>query len=68
METLFFLGLIPVNPDLSDVVKFSYLRSLLDSTAIAGLTLSSVNYQQAVKVLRKWFGIREILGSFTLTP
>ena len=63
METLFFLGLIPVNPGLFDVDKFSYLRSLLDSTAIAGLTLSSVNYQQAVKVLRKRLGKKQVIIS-----
>ena len=45
--------------ELTDVDKFNYLRSLLERTtldAIAGLTLSSANYQEAVELLRKRFG------------
>ena len=55
---------IHLNPDLSDVDKFSYLRSLLDSTAydaIAGLTLSSANYLQAIEVLSKRFGNKQVI-------
>jgi hypothetical protein len=39
----------------TDVYKFYYLRSLLDRTAldaIAGLTLSTANYQEAVELLQ----------------
>ena len=39
------------NPDLSDVDKFNYLRSLLEGSAydaIAGLTLSSATYSEAI--------------------
>ena len=57
---------IHLNPDLSDVDKFSYLRSLLDSTAydaIAGLTLSSANYLQAIEVLSKRFGNKQVIIS-----
>ena len=47
------------NKDLSDVDKFNYLRSLLERSAydaIAGLTLSAVNYKEAIKILEKRFG------------
>ena len=57
---------IHLNPDLSEVDKFNYLRSLLDSTAfeaIAGLTLSSANYQQAIEILRKRFGNKQVIIS-----
>ena len=61
-----FQSAIHLNPELSDVDKFSYLRSLLDSTAydaIAGLTLSTTNYQQAVEVLCKQFGNKQVIIS-----
>ena len=47
------------NPDLTDVDKFNYLRSLLEGPAleaISGLTLTSANYQEAISILEKWFG------------
>ena len=43
------------NDDLTDIDKFNYLRSLLERTAheaIAGLTLSSGNYQEAIDILQ----------------
>ncbi len=55
-----------MNRDLSEVDKFNYLRSLLDSTAleaIAGLVLSSANYQQAIDILRKRFGNKQTIIS-----
>ena len=54
------------NPDLSNVDKFNYLRSLLDGAAfdaIAGLTLSSANYQQAIEIIRKRFGNKQVIIS-----
>ena len=54
------------NSELSEVDKFNYLRSLLDHTAfdaIAGLTLSSANYQQAVNILCKRFGNKQVIIS-----
>ena len=54
------------NDGLSDVDKFNYLRSLLDHTAldaIAGLTLSSANYQQAIEILCKRFGNKQVIVS-----
>ena len=52
------------NDELSDVDKFNYLRSLLERTAyeaIAGLTLSSANYGEAVNILMKWFGNKQLI-------
>ena len=47
------------NLELSEVDKFNYLldRSALD--AIAGLTLSSANYQQAIEIIHKRFGNKQ---------
>ena len=44
---------------LSDIDKFNYLWSLLEKSAyeaIAGLTLSSTNYGEAIEILKKRFG------------
>lgn len=54
------------NRDLSDVDKFNYLRSLLERTAydaIAGLTLSSANYAEAIGILKKRFGDQQLIIS-----
>ena len=54
------------NPDLSDIDKFNYLRSLLERTAfdaIASLTNSSDNYQQAIDILHKRFGNKQLIIS-----
>uniref|UniRef100_A0A1X7UUW7 Uncharacterized protein n=1 Tax=Amphimedon queenslandica TaxID=400682 RepID=A0A1X7UUW7_AMPQE len=42
--------------DLSDINKFTYLRSLLIRSAkeaVAGLSLTSTNYQEAINILKK---------------
>uniref|UniRef100_A0A1X7UEF9 Uncharacterized protein n=1 Tax=Amphimedon queenslandica TaxID=400682 RepID=A0A1X7UEF9_AMPQE len=47
------------NTDISDVVKFTYLLSLLRGSAreaVAGLSLTSANYKEAVDILCKRFG------------
>ena len=47
---------------LTDVEKFNYLRSLLERSAhdaIAGLTLSSANYQEVIDILHKRFGNKQ---------
>ena len=52
------------NPDLSDIDKFNYLQSLVEHSAaeaIAGLTLSSSNYAEAITVLKKRFGNKQQL-------
>ena len=53
---------IDVNTSLSDIDKFNYLRSLLQGPtldAIAGLTLTAANYQEAVEVLKERFGNKQ---------
>lgn len=57
---------IHLNSELTEVDKFNYLRSLLEHTAfdaIAGLTLSAANYQQAIEILRKRFGNKQVIIS-----
>ena len=54
------------NPDLSQVDKFNYLRSLLDHTAldaVAGLTLSEANYRHAIEILQRRFGNKQLIIS-----
>ena len=57
---------VHLNPNLSKVDKFNYLWSLLDNSAhdaIAGLTLSSANYQRALEILHKRFGNKQVIIS-----
>ena len=52
------------NPSLSKIDKFNYLNSLLESAAaesIAGLTLTSVNYDEAVATLKRRFGNKQLI-------
>ena len=63
-----FLGFVRVcrsqNDDLTDIDKFNDLRSLLERTAyeaISGLTLSSTNYQEAIDILQKRFGNKQLI-------
>ena len=61
-----YRSVIHLNPELTEVDKFNYLRSLLDHSAhdaIAGLTLSSANYQQAIEILHKHFGNKQVIIS-----
>ena len=57
---------VHLNSALSDVDKFNYLRSLLERSAydaIAGLTLSSASYGEAIEILKKHFGNKQIIIS-----
>ena len=59
-----FKSAVHDNPDLINVDKFNYLRSLLERSAydaIAGLTLSDANYQEAVSILTKRFGNKPMI-------
>ena len=50
--------------ELSEVDKFNYLRSLLEGSAyeaVQGLTLSAVNYEEAISILKKRFGNRQLI-------
>ena len=52
------------NRSLSGIEKFNYLRSLLQGPAldaIAGLTLTDANYMEAVEVLTKRFGNKQLI-------
>ena len=64
--TTFCDSSIHLNPDISKVDKFNYLRSLLDHIAldsIDALTLSSANYQQAIDIISKRFGNKQLIIS-----
>ncbi len=59
-----FNSSIHTNPTLSSVDKFSYLISLLESSAaeaIAGLTLTAANYDEAIATLKKRFGNSQLI-------
>ena len=52
------------NATLTDIEKFIYLRSLLESSAadaISGYTLSAANYKEAVAVLQRRFGNKRFI-------
>lgn len=52
------------NPSLTDVDKFNYLKSYLESSAaeaIAGLTLTSANYAEAVATPKRRFGNTQLI-------
>ena len=51
-------------PHLSDIDKFSYLKTLLTSAAaacISGLALTRDNYAKAIELLRERFGNKQLL-------
>ena len=59
-----FESAIHHNPALSSIDKFSYLISLLESAAaeaISGLTLTSANYEEAVVILKRRFGNKQMI-------
>ena len=61
-----FESAIHSNPTLSNVDKFSYLHSFLESTAsdaIASLTLTSANYEEAIATLKRRFGNEQLIMS-----
>ena len=52
------------NRSLSNIEKFNYLRSLLQGPAldaVAGLTLTDANYNEAVQVLTSRFGNKQLI-------
>ena len=52
------------NTGLSNIDKFNYLNSLLERSAaeaISGLTLTSTNYDEAVTILKKRFGNKQLI-------
>ena len=59
-----FKSAVHDNPTLTNIDKFNYLNSLLESAAaeaIAGLTLTSANYEEAIATLRPRFGNKQLI-------
>ena len=55
-----------LNPELHNMDKFNYLKSLLSGPAaatIAGLPLTSDNYTAAIELLTKRFGNKQVIIS-----
>ena len=62
MET--FESTVHTNRTLSDIDKFTYLRSMLKGAAaatIAGLTLTAENYEEARELLKRRYGDKQVL-------
>ena len=52
------------NPNISEVDKFNYLTSMLEhstTAAIAGLSLTASNYNEAIAILKKRFGNKQVI-------
>lgn len=61
-----FESAVHQNKRLYKIDKFNYLRSLLEGNAydaIAGLSLSAANYTEAVQILQKRFGNKQLIIS-----
>ena len=59
-----FEAAIHHNDELSSVDKFNYLNTLLEDSAaaaVAGLTLTSAKYGEAVDILKKRFGNKQMI-------
>ena len=59
-----FNSAIHENPELSKVDKFNYLRSMVTHgalEAISGLTLTDANYDEAIEILKKRFGNKQLI-------
>ena len=59
-----FVSAVHNNEDLSDIERFSYLRTLLEGPAystVAGLALTSANYEKAVDLLKQRFGQKQVI-------
>ena len=61
-----FESSIRQNTSLSNIDKFNYLSSLLESSAadaISGLAITSNNYEEAISVLKRRFGNKQLIIS-----
>ena len=59
-----FVASVHNNEDLSDAERFSYLKSLLEGPAystVAGLALTSTNYEKAIYLLKCRYGKRQVI-------
>ena len=61
-----FNAAVHENTRLEEIMKFNYLKSVLRGSAlssISGLSLTSENYEQAVDILKKRYGNKQLLIS-----
>ena len=61
-----FESTIHKSPLLSPVEKFSYLQSLLESSAaeaVSGLAVTAANYEEAIKILKRRYGNKQLIIS-----
>ena len=61
-----FQNSVHFNSALSNIEKFSYLLSLLESSAleaVSGLSLTTANYVEAISILKKRFGNKHLIVS-----
>ena len=61
-----FDSAVHTNDRLPEVDKFNHLRSLLEGTArdaISGMSMTASNYREAVEILKKRFGNRQLIIS-----
>ena len=59
-----FESAVDKNSSLSNVDKFNYLNSLLERSAadaVAGLALTSANYMEAIAILKKRYGNKQLI-------
>lgn len=59
-----FTSAVHLNPDLSVIDKFNYLKGLVEgpaASAIQGLTLSEANYKAALELLKDRFGKKQTI-------
>ena len=59
-----FQVVVRKNDSLKKITKFNYLKSCLKGkvlSAISGISLNKANYQQAVELIQKQFGNKQIL-------
>ena len=59
-----FVASVHNNEDLSDAERFSYLKSLLEGpvySTVAGLALTSTNYEKAIDLLKSRYGQRQVI-------
>ena len=59
-----FVASVHDNEDLSDAERFSYFKSLLEGPAystVAGLALTSTNYEKAIGLLKSRYGQRQVI-------
>ena len=61
-----FNAAVHENPKLENITKFNYLKSVLKGqalSAVSGLALTSSNYNEAVEILKRRYGNKQLLIS-----